>query len=117
MVIDSDDYGVGANEADQEPVAIINPDNLENEVDQLQDLPKANDREFGLRLARPRVPTPPPSCSPVMLDDAMREILLPPLVEEPKVLEDFTFTWTVESWRSMSKKEHGPLFQVGGYPW
>lgn len=47
----------------------------------------------------------------------MRELLLPPLPEEPKILEDVTSTWTVEGWRSMSKKEHGPVFQAGGYPW
>jgi hypothetical protein len=47
----------------------------------------------------------------------MREILLTPLAEEPKILDDVTSTWSVESWRSMSKKEHGPVFQAGGYPW
>jgi len=27
------------------------------------------------------------------------------------------FTWKVEGWRSMAKKERGPTFQCGGYPW
>ncbi len=38
MVVDSADFG-----ADKEPVAIISPDNVEQEADQLQDLPLAND--------------------------------------------------------------------------
>ncbi|KAK3359743.1 hypothetical protein B0T25DRAFT_533748 [Lasiosphaeria hispida] len=48
---------------------------------------------------------------------AMRELVLPPLVEEPRILEDQVHTWAVESWRSLAKKEHGPIFQAGGYPW
>ncbi|KAK7398289.1 ubiquitin-specific protease ubp15 [Neonectria punicea] len=93
MVMDTDDYVNVANEPDKDPVAIINPDNLEPEADQLQDLPMANDH------------------------DAMREIVLPPLIDEPKIIGDFESTWTVENWRSLSKKEHGPVFHAGGYPW
>lgn len=51
------------------------------------------------------------------LDDAMKEIVLPPLMDEPKILQDFHHTWTVENWRSLSKREHGPVFQAGGFPW
>lgn len=47
----------------------------------------------------------------------MKEIVLIPLLEEPKVLEDVVDTWTVENWRSLNKKEHGPVFQAGGFPW
>ena len=46
MVMDTGDYvGVG-NDPEKDPVAIINPDNLDQEADQLQDLPLATDREF-----------------------------------------------------------------------
>jgi ubiquitin carboxyl-terminal hydrolase 7 len=51
------------------------------------------------------------------LDEAMREICLPPLIDEPKILGDYEYTWTVENWRSLNKKEHGPVFQEGGFPW
>lgn len=59
MVMDTDDYIGVADEP--EKVAIINPDNLEqSEVDQLQDLPLANDRAYSfyiplgfLQLAHP----------------------------------------------------------------
>jgi ubiquitin carboxyl-terminal hydrolase 7 len=47
----------------------------------------------------------------------MKELVLPPLVEEPKILEDVVNTWTVQDWNSKSKKEHGPTFEAGGYPW
>ena len=53
----------------------------------------------------------------MVADAAMRELVLLPLPEEPRILDDAVDTWTVESWRSMSKKEHGPVFQAGGYPW
>ncbi|KAJ9151597.1 Ubiquitin carboxyl-terminal hydrolase [Coniochaeta hoffmannii] len=55
---------------------------------------------------------------PVATDfEAMKEIVLPQLAEEPRILEDAVNTWTVDSWRSLSKKEHGPIFQAGGFPW
>lgn len=47
----------------------------------------------------------------------MKELVLPPLLEEPKILEDVVNTWKVENWRSLAKKEHGPTFEAGGYPW
>jgi len=63
----------------------------------------------------PAVPdSPADSDVPV---EAMKEIVLPQLAEEPRILEDAVNTWTVDSWRSLSKKEHGPIFQAGGFPW
>lgn len=47
----------------------------------------------------------------------MKEVVLPPLLEEPKIVDDVVDTWTVEGWRSLSKKEHGPIFEAGGFPW
>jgi ubiquitin carboxyl-terminal hydrolase 7 len=47
----------------------------------------------------------------------MRELALPPLLDEPRILEDAHNTWAVEDWRNMGKREHGPIFQAGGYPW
>jgi ubiquitin carboxyl-terminal hydrolase 7 len=93
MVMDTGDYvGVG-NDPEKDPVAIINPDNLDQEADQLQDLPLATDH------------------------DAMKELVLPPLMDAPEILEDVEHTWTVENWRSKNKREHGPIFQAHGFPW
>lgn len=47
----------------------------------------------------------------------MKDFVLPPLAEEPRILEDQVHTWTVESWRNLGKKEHGPVFMAGGFPW
>ncbi|TDZ12865.1 Ubiquitin carboxyl-terminal hydrolase 21 [Colletotrichum sidae] len=91
MAVDTDDYA-GGPESEKEPITII-PESLDNDVEQLQDLPLANDF------------------------DAMKDVIFPHLHEEPRVLEDVVNTWSVEAWRSMSKKEHGPLFQAGGHPW
>lgn len=60
---------------------------------------------------RPRADIPP------LLDEAMKEIVLLPLLEEPPTQEDVVYTWTVDSWRMLPKKEHGPIIQAGGYPW
>ncbi|KAK4148186.1 uncharacterized protein C8A04DRAFT_33677 [Dichotomopilus funicola] len=57
--------------------------------------------------------------TPLLANDyeAMKQHVLPPLVEEPKIIEDQVHTWSVEGWRALLKKEHGPLFHAGGYPW
>ncbi|KAG6198704.1 hypothetical protein E4U10_006319 [Claviceps purpurea] len=95
LVMENDDY-VGVTDAiEKDSVAIINPDGLEQEDSdqQSQDLPLANDYE------------------------TMTEMVLPPLSDEPKILEDAHNTWTVQDWRTLGKKEHGPIFQAGGFPW
>lgn len=79
------------NEKDQ--VAEINPEQLDNDTETLDNVMLATDFE------------------------AMKEIVLPPLLDEPKALEDAVDTWTVENWRQLSKKEHGPIFHAGGFPW
>ncbi|KAF5005389.1 hypothetical protein FDECE_8153 [Fusarium decemcellulare] len=111
MVMDTDDYIGVANEP--EKVAIINPDSLEQgEADQLQDLPRADDHSGDATPSKVTRLT-----VPMALDQAMKELCLPPLIDEPNVLGDYEHTWTVENWRSLSKKEHGPVFQAGGFPW
>ncbi|KJR86641.1 ubiquitin carboxyl-terminal hydrolase 7 [Sporothrix schenckii 1099-18] len=49
--------------------------------------------------------------------DSMKELVLTPLIDEPPILEDVVDTWTVDNWRSLKKKEHGPVFKAGGFPW
>ncbi|KAI1326876.1 cysteine proteinase [Xylariaceae sp. FL0255] len=92
MIVDSqDDMVLPTQNGDQ--VAIIEPDQLDNDADQLEDVTLATDF------------------------DAIKEIVLPPLPDEPKVLEDAIHTWKIENIRGLNKKEHGPIFQAGGYPW
>lgn len=47
----------------------------------------------------------------------MKDLILPPLPEEPEILEDVVNTWEIQSWRSLAKREHGPVFEAGGFPW
>ncbi|KAM3543524.1 hypothetical protein ARSEF1564_003576 [Beauveria bassiana] len=93
MDVDAAEYVDVSSIADRDSFAIINPDNVDQESEPLQDLPLANDYE------------------------AMKDIVLPPLLDQPKILEDCVNTWTVENWRSLGKKEHGPVFHAGGFPW
>ncbi|KAK8058688.1 ubiquitin carboxyl-terminal hydrolase [Apiospora phragmitis] len=94
MVVDSsDDYVVQPTENEKEQVAIINPDSLETDGDQPENVTLATDFE------------------------TMKELVLPPLLEEPRILDDAVDTWTIENWRNLSKREHGPIFQAGGFPW
>jgi ubiquitin carboxyl-terminal hydrolase 7 len=46
MEVDTAEYVGDPNIDEKDPVAIINPDNLDQEADQLQDLPLANDCAF-----------------------------------------------------------------------
>ncbi|KAK3328499.1 hypothetical protein B0T19DRAFT_424769 [Cercophora scortea] len=92
MLVDQpEEHVVGPNgtAADNDDIAIINPDSMDITPDPLL----ATDY------------------------DAMKEHVLTPLVEEPQILEDVVSTWTVDSWRTLGKKEHGPVFEAGGYPW
>jgi ubiquitin carboxyl-terminal hydrolase 7 len=98
MVVDSqDDLVVHPSPPqgdEKEQVAIIEPDQLDNDdAEHVESVPLATDFE------------------------AMKEIVLPPLVEEPKILEDVVDTWTIEQYRHLNKKEHGPVFHAGGSPW
>jgi len=93
MVVDTPDYDGFEDMSEKEPVAIISPEPTEMDTDRLQDLPLATDYE------------------------AMKDLVLPPLADEPKILEDAYNTWTVDNWRSRGKREHGPIFEAGGYPW
>ncbi|KAK4238732.1 hypothetical protein C8A03DRAFT_43589 [Achaetomium macrosporum] len=87
MVDDPEEHVVEPNGTETDNVAVINPDTMDT------DTLLASDYE------------------------AMKEHVLPPLVEEPRILEDQVHTWTVENWRALNKKEHGPIFHAGGYPW
>lgn len=48
----------------------------------------------------------------------MKENIYLPVPEDPlPVLDHVVNTWEVEGWRELNKKEHGPIFMAGGYPW
>jgi ubiquitin carboxyl-terminal hydrolase 7 len=49
-------------------------------------------------------------------DEAIKARFLPLLADQDAESEGY-HTWNIENYRSLSKKEHGPIFQVGGNPW
>ena len=115
MMVDSGDYLGATDLSEKDEVAIINTDTAD-EADQIVELPRADDRTSTacpaslLRISGSRVSDP-------VADESLKELVLPPLPEEPPILEDAVHTWSIEAWQSLSKKEHGPIFHAGGYPW
>jgi ubiquitin carboxyl-terminal hydrolase 7 len=48
--------------------------------------------------------------------EAMKERFLPAQPEH-ETLDEAVFTWTIENWRQLPKRSHGPVFNCGGHPW
>lgn len=38
-------------------------------------------------------------------------------VPDQEVEVESTFTWDIEGWRSLPRKSHSPVFEIGGRPW
>ena len=51
-----------------------------------------------------------------MVDEAMKSRVLVPL-PDLEIESEAVNTWNIEGYRSLNKKEHGPIFQCGGHPW
>lgn len=48
--------------------------------------------------------------------DAMKkEYFKPP--PDLETLDESVSTWTISNWNDLEKKEHGPIFECGGFPW
>lgn len=114
-MIDSGDYLGATDLSEKDEVAIINTDTAD-EADQIVELPRADDRTSTARPV-PLRRTPGLRVSNAVADESLKELVLPPLPEDPPILEDAVHTWSIDAWQSLSKKEHGPVFQAGGYPW
>lgn len=101
-----EEHIVEPNGAESDDVAIIDPDAMDTD-----ELRRADDCGC--------TPPSPLPASSLTLDavDAMKAFVLPPLSEEPRILDDQVNTWTIEGWRTLNKKEHGPTFEAGGSPW
>ncbi|KAK3717454.1 ubiquitin-specific protease ubp15 [Vermiconidia calcicola] len=95
MMLDSDNVLTPNDENDN--VAIISPDDADSMVDDAE-----------------------PSADPALplADDleAMRDRFLPALPEYETEAET-QFTWTIENWRQLPKRTHGPVFYCAGHPW
>jgi ubiquitin carboxyl-terminal hydrolase 7 len=94
LQIDSDlamDADYNEKEAEQEEVAIISPDESMDDATP-EDILRADDFE------------------------AIKKALLPEM-PDVEVEVETTFTWTIENWRQLGPREHGPVFQCGSDPW
>ena len=40
-----------------------------------------------------------------------------PEISDLEIEAEGRFDWTIEEWSKLSKREHSPKFEVGGYPW
>ena len=108
MLVDTpEEHVVEPNGVDNDDVAIITP-----ESDVVKEAPVlANDCELdnNTDIIDP--------ATDAALDETMKDHVLPALIDEPPILEDQVHTWEIKGWRNLNKKEHGPVFQAGGFPW
>ncbi|CAK7566617.1 MAG: ubiquitin-specific protease ubp15 [Sporothrix epigloea] len=98
-----------------------NPDDAPYPMDTDEELTKVDSDLEMVPAPAPEAPAARPDVESdePMADDfeSMKDLVLAPLIEEPPILEDVVNTWSVTTWRSLKKKEHGPVFKAGGYPW
>ena len=40
-----------------------------------------------------------------------------PIPADLEVEAEAHHTWDIENWKSLNRREHGPTFECGGYPW
>ena len=99
-----DDYEVVD---EKQEVAIITPTESPDEPDAR---PRADDCE-----CRRRDYSALGSLTEV-LDEAMKKKLMPEIPDLEIESEGYS-TWNIVRYRSLTKKERGPIFKVGGHPW
>ncbi|KAI9771069.1 MAG: hypothetical protein M1839_002966 [Geoglossum umbratile] len=89
MLMEADDYNDQM--TDQQDVAIIAPQHLDDDVLEEHE-PLADDYE------------------------AMRLVALP-INPDLEIEAETVFTWHIQDWRNLQRREHGPDMTCGGYPW
>ncbi|ATZ51944.1 Bcubp15 [Botrytis cinerea B05.10] len=90
---------------------IQSPENMIVDPDEYVE-PSDNEKD-DIAIIDPDEPRPTPA------DDyeAIRELVLPPLDQQPPIIETVHHTWEIKNWQGLQKREHGPIFHAGGYPW
>jgi ubiquitin carboxyl-terminal hydrolase 7 len=78
---------------EKQDVAIITPD-TDDQMDEVDAEPEPHANEF----------------------DAFMKKHMPELPDQETEAETY-HTWEIKDWRSLIKREHGPLFTCGGHPW
>lgn len=89
---------------DKAHVAIITPDDTDDAMDDLEATPAPDsDPE----------PEPEPRADEF---DAFFQKHLPTLPDQETDTEIY-HTWEIKDWRSLNRREHGPIIECGGHPW
>jgi ubiquitin carboxyl-terminal hydrolase 7 len=103
MVVDSEDLLNDAEaEKDDGDIAIINPE--DEPVFRADDCMRTYPPELHNSLTR-------------LVVEGMKELVLPPLTEQPPILDTQVHNWQIENWRDHPRRDHGPAFESGGHPW
>lgn len=103
-----DDYDVVD---EKQEVAIITPD---DSVDEPDPEPLADDC-----MSFPRDDRFAPVglvSNALHVDEAMKARIMPQL-PDLEIEAEAVHTWNIEGYRSLARKERGPVFQCGGHPW
>jgi len=50
------------------------------------------------------------------IDEAMRTVALP-INPDLEIEAETVFTWHIQDWRNLERREHGPVMMCGGCPW
>ncbi|TVY45416.1 Ubiquitin carboxyl-terminal hydrolase [Lachnellula subtilissima] len=94
-------------------------DEVESPNDMLVDtddlLADAENEKDDVAIINPDSDTEPPLRASDF--EAIQDLVLPRLAEEPPIIETAHHTWHIENWRATPRREHGPVFHVGGFPW
>ncbi|KAA8574255.1 hypothetical protein MFRU_001g00100 [Monilinia fructicola] len=90
---------------------IQSPENMIVDPDEYVE--QSESEKDDIAIIDPDEPRPTPA------DDyeAIKELVLPPLDQQPRILETVYHTWEITNWNELQKREHGPIFEAGGYPW
>ncbi|CCU83061.1 Ubiquitin carboxyl-terminal hydrolase [Blumeria hordei DH14] len=49
--------------------------------------------------------------------ETMRELVLPPIHEQPEILENKSYSWQITDWTQLPRRHRSPVFWCGGHPW
>ncbi|RKF53412.1 Ubiquitin carboxyl-terminal hydrolase 21 [Golovinomyces cichoracearum] len=50
-------------------------------------------------------------------EEAMKELVLPPILEQPEIIETKSYRWQITDWTQLPRRHRSPIFWCGGHPW
>lgn len=104
MLVDSE-YDEKSQDVDAD-VAIITPDSTDDQMDEVE-------VEVDVDADADANAEPEPRADEF---EAFMSKHMPELPDQETAAQTFS-TWKIEDWRTLTRREHGPLFECGGHPW